>query len=601
MNLSLLLLLQIIPADRLTAWNPGMMLQGGIPVRNTVCATVNASTYGNGTQEASGGIQAAIDSCPPGQVVLLSAGQFLLNNHILIWKGITLRGAGPTLTTIKKTNGAVAGTYFVDEYDAPIVVATTYYGIGGDTTVNLTSDAVKGATSVTVTNASGFAVSQIVKLDEDNYSTGAWKDLPNWNGSPSNVDVWATDRISWQRHNPGQSGDDPFPDALTWFSVSGRPVCELKEIASINGNTITFTSPIHIAYRTARSAQLRDFTGVVKNAGVESLKVTGGSDGNIRFIEAAYSWAKDIDNTVYLGHGFAVNNSFRIEIRHSYIHDGAWQSPGGGGYAIAQNYGSSEVLIEDNIIKDHNKIMVCNASGAGSVAGYNYTDNSNINYDTGWQEVGLNCSHFVGSHHMLFEGNYGTNYDSDNTHGTAIYHTVLRNHLSGFRRDYSGLGNGRTGGLSYGAYWHNFVGNVQGVPGQMTGWLYQDFQPWPSNIAVWRLGYDPLRWQEEPDPEVLSGSKAALREGNWDYVTNSVHWTVTPEAIPNSYYLASKPSFFGSYTWPWVDPVGATKVYVLPAKARYDAGTPFAGPPGETLPVPVAPGQPTLTYTLIGS
>ena len=42
-------------------------------------------------------------------------------------------------------------------------------------------------------------------------------------------------------------------------------------------------------------------------------------------------------------------------------------------------------------------------------------------------------------------------------------------------------------------------------------------------------------------------------------------------AIPNSMYLTSKPAFFGSNPWPWVDPTTGT-TYTLPAKARYDAG-----------------------------
>src|SRR5262249_28508128 len=33
------------------------------------------------------------------------------------------------------------------------------------------------------------------------------------------------------------------------------------------------------------------------------------------------------------------------------------------------------------------------------------------------------------------------------------------------------------------------------------------------------------------------------------------------------------PAFFGSNTWPWVDPTTGT-IATLPAKARYDAGTP---------------------------
>src|SRR5262249_29567357 len=44
--------------------------------------------------------------------------------------------------------------------------------------------------------------------------------------------------------------------------------------------------------------------------------------------------------------------------------------------------------------------------------------------------------------------------------------------------------------------------------------------------------------------------------------------------IPSSMYLGTaKPAFFGSNPWPWVDPTTGT-IYALPAKARYDAGTP---------------------------
>jgi hypothetical protein len=61
--------------------------------------------------------------------------------------------------------------------------------------------------------------------------------------------------------------------------------------------------------------------------------------------------------------------------------------------------------------------------------------------------------------------------------------------------------------------------------------------------------------------------------GNWDWFTGAQHWYgtggmtdggSTPVAIPNSFYLSSKPAFFGSYPWPWVDPTTGT-TYTLPA------------------------------------
>ena len=56
---------------------------------------------------------------------------------------------------------------------------------------------------------------------------------------------------------------------------------------------------------------------------------------------------------------------------------------------------------------------------------YNYMDMGFISGSDGWQEAGLNNSHMVGSHHMLFEGNYSFNIDSDQTHGNAIYQHVF--------------------------------------------------------------------------------------------------------------------------------------------------------------------------------
>src|ERR1700748_3812164 len=84
-----------------------------------------------------------------------------------------------------------------------------------------------------------------------------------------------------------------------------------------------------------------------------------------------------------------------------------------------------------------------------------------------WVEVGLNASHMAGPHHVLFEGNYSQNFDSDYTHGNATYLTVFRNSLSGQRRSFTDGGNIRTVGLAYGSWWDTFIGNVLGRPGKM--------------------------------------------------------------------------------------------------------------------------------------
>ena len=61
-----------------------------------------------------------------------------------------------------------------------------------------------------------------------------------------------------------------------------------------------------------------------------------------------------------------------------------------------------------------------------------------------------------------------------------------------------------------------------------------------------------------------------VRDGNFDYVTNTVRWDHEPRVLPDSLYLTGKPAFFGNLRWPWVDPTGSTKVYTLPARVRFD-------------------------------
>ncbi|HZJ52897.1 MAG TPA: glycosyl hydrolase family 28-related protein [Myxococcaceae bacterium] len=572
--------LKALGPDRRTVWRPGV--SGGIPVRSTVCKTVAASAYGDGAKDATAAIQAAIDTCSAGQVVLLSAGTFTINrgHFILINKGITLRGAGPGRTTLQKTDGAKPGQEATGPEPSPLVIIGPVRYDKGEPhpdplTADLTADAVKGSSSVAVGSSAGFKVGQFVVLDE--LSGAVWQKDPAGRGQ-----IWASPdlRVVWQRHQPPQTvTDDPFPEALSWFSREDRPTSEVKRIAQLRGNTVVFDTPIHISYRTSRTAQVASFVHpFVEHAGIEDLKVIGGDQGNIRFQWAANCWAKRVESTVWHDEGVAIDASFRVEVRESYVHDAAWAQPGGAGYAISLSNGSSESLVENSIIVKANKVMVARSAGAGSVFGYNYVDDGYINTNDTWIEVGLNASHMVGSHHVLFEGNESFNWDSDKTHGNAIYHTVFRNYLRAFRRSFDDASNRhgphRAAGAAYYSYWHSFIGNVLGTPGRMTGWAYESGAL--TTAAIFKLGWDD--WPPYPvDARVAATS---VRHGNYDYLTSSVKWDPGfPErTLPTSLYLTQKPAFFAGYTWPWVDPTGPKQLFELPAKVRFEAGTPF-GPP----------------------
>lgn len=590
-----------LPADRLTEWKPGMMAVSGIPARATICATLSP---GGGTVDDTARIQAAINACPVGQVVQLSAGTFLVNDghYVRINKAITLRGAGPGQTVLAKTNGAKPFQSAVSARPSPlVVVGASLFSSTGDNTnatgsVALTADAIKGEFSVKVADAVGFTAGQIVLLDEA--SGASWQDDPQGRGK-----VWASAdrRVVWQKHDPAvRFVDDFVPEAFpttpgsagSWFSRPDRPTAEIKEIASVTGSTIVFRTPIHISYRAGQAAQLSRYAQPhVVNAGIEELTLTGGDAGNLRFNWAASSWARNVESTAWHGEGFAIHASFRIELREFYVHDAAWAQPGGGGYAISLSAGSSEILIENGIAVRANKVIAVRSAGAGSVVGYNYMDMSYINTQGYWIESGLNASHMVGPHHVLFEGNYGHNADSDNTHGNSIYLTFFRNHLRGIRTAFNNQAGGRIddaaqprngprrcAGLMAYSYWTSFAGNVLGADGEMDGWVYEGSFA-EGKPAIWMLGWDAV----SPYPVDAKVSATTLRHGNFDYLTGTVKWdpAIAKRTLPDSLYLRAKPAFFEAgrgYRWPWVDPAGPVRLHTLPAKARYDAGTPFVQP-----------------------
>jgi len=536
----------VMPPERRTTWNPG--IPGGIPARTTVCATVSAAAYGNGVMDATAGIQAAIDACPPDEVVRLSAGEFAVNgtDPIRINKGIVLRGAGASQTRLTKTTTTA---------NPLILIGERWLQEAGS--VDLTADAPKGATSVQVKSTAGFSVGQLVVVDETTDDSYVY---------------WGTNAAV----APGGPGRG-------WFTRYDRPVGQMLEIASISGNAVSFTTPLHIAFDTAHRAQITRYTIPygAKYAGVEDLYVRGGQDDNVTLRFALNSWVKGVESDWSMGDSFALDSCLRCVLRDSYAHDTPNPYPGGAGYMLSLATYTADSLVENNIFMNGNKVMVMRASGGGNVIAYNYFDNGHIGNDLGWMETGLNASHLTCPHFELFEGNQAFNIDGDDTWGGAVYNTFFRNHATGKRRSYADINSRRAIGLMYGHYWYSFVGNVLGTPDQQpapySGFAYEDLYPWENDpIGLWRLGYTPQDWKAPPDARVVS---TAHRHANFDYATNAVQWAGGFEqALPNSFYLSAKPAFFGDNPWPWVDATGTVKLHTLPARARYDAGAPMTLP-----------------------
>ncbi len=152
--------IDVIPADRRTVWNPG--IPGGIPSVTTIHTTIDAAVYGDGTTDATAAINSAIqnagDAASSGtrQVVYLPPGTYLTLGTIQMNRsGVVLRGAGPTLTRIRSSSdwGVALGQIW-PEYPW--------------TVFDLQADALKGATSLKVSNAdaSTILVGDVLQIDQ---------------------------------------------------------------------------------------------------------------------------------------------------------------------------------------------------------------------------------------------------------------------------------------------------------------------------------------------------------------------------------------------------------------------------------------------------
>jgi hypothetical protein len=353
-----------------------------------------------------------------------------------------------------------------------------------------------------------------------------------------------------------------------------------------------------------------------------------GVNGGISMEFCEYCWIKNTEVGDWYGGGIEVAYSMRSELNTDYVHH-CWDSVNNGGeYPIAIDAASTEVLLTNSITNFAGKGMVARAGGGGSVVSYNYQDDTMYDAESGigdyWVDMGTNGSHYSAAHHILFEGNWSDNLDNDDTHGNQVYLTYFRNWGTALRSPFddpsndnrlvddatgTGYACGTTGpsGCSPNApaplraagpmmhdYWFAYVGNVLGTSGTTTtanGWAYSGDS---SNEHIWISGWNSdANNPTKSDPNLIASSGAFIfRHGNYDYVDNAiVDWTAGySETLPNSFYLPSAPPFFSAgasctYPWPWVTSTGASQIETnscngsgLPAKARYDAGTPFTEP-----------------------
>ncbi|MFI5306420.1 MAG: glycosyl hydrolase family 28-related protein, partial [Polyangiales bacterium] len=354
----------ILPDDRRVTWAPG--IPGGIPTRNTICASAKDAPYGavgDGMHDDTTAIQAAIDACPEGQVVHLPAGTYRVTQTVYLLKDVVLRGDGPSKTMVEGDgvpDWAILnlGEHW-DESNTPITPVMSGYD--------------KGSKSVVVADASHFAVGDLWNIDQLNDEV-----LVRVEGSES---------------------------ACTYGSRDNgmRLIGQIVEVTSVDtaSGAIGFEPGLAVDYHKELMPEAeRVHSHIVRHAGIEDLKVSdrtyrGDNQANVRIHACAYCWARNIDSDMVSGRHIQVVRSFRSNVESSFVHHAHCYNPGANAYGIAVERQTSDSLVQDNIVYYLNVGIVLASAGPDNVIAYNYGDVMwESNYpNTNWLMADFSANH----------------------------------------------------------------------------------------------------------------------------------------------------------------------------------------------------------------
>lgn len=538
-------------------------IPGGIPSRITACATLNASTYGNGSTDATTAINNALSGCASGQCVSLSAGTFLVNGRINIPSNVTLRGAGANQTILEahNTSGAV------------ISLGTGGVPYGQSNAVAITGGASAGSTSITLASASGISVGSYLVIDQLNDGT-----IVATHGSEGAC-TWCDN---------GQGGT----------RVQGQIV----EVTTVSGTTIGVNPGLYVSYTLTPHATPFSAT---KYAGVENLQVYANNTGattNFAMNGCAYCWISGIEGNYADGDHVEVDFSYHSEIINSYFSNAYRHTPGTYDSDLALRNKSTGMLVQNNIFERLHVSAMMEWGPAGNVLAYNYMFG---NFDSGAPNVMMSNLNTHGAHPQfnLWEGNIVAQIHPDSIWGSGGNLSTFRNWATGATKvcnPMSGRGTvtcspmGAQGGAGVNGWYAiqgvrvmdydflvsnaNMVADVIGSSVMAGLTRYNNgTQPLtqvqqvaavcgPSPCGSGSRGYDTsayaytLGYGEASDTgggtyDSLTPYNTMFQHGEYSNVTGTIKWAPSvTQTLPPSFYLSSKPAWFGSVRFPPIGP-----------------------------------------------
>ena len=617
--------IRMLPTRAQQTWDPG--IPGGIPLDNNALrpasvwllsgnpysgysvnpalagCLANAAAFTSAMQNA---INSAIAAATPSnrQIVYLAPGSYFVNPQTdpdgsggsvgLYVRGddVTIRGSGSVQTSIVAT---AAFQSLTSGYGTLVLIGHRY--ASSDTPYiaeNVTADALKGSTTVTVASASSCVVGDVITID---HQDGTPSLDPGGQAELNDSIIWVYDDQYFQREPSGSYQNGPDTGAPAFGSVTNlatantnasnvmpewRTIQQMDEITAISGNTITLKDPLNMDFSVAlnpqiwRTVPLNTGSIAVGNQwdGLEDIRIAGGSDmwefpgGCIGLSFMAYSWEENVDadgeqwstdltdHPGKYGDNIGLGHCYRCQITGSYSHGSINEAPDNtgtnGAYGIDITDASTQCLIDSNISTANDKLIVMRNSGGCNVIAYNYADDSQDWDAPGWLETGIDASHAAFDHSNLFEGNWANNLGNDGTHGNDGDNVYLRNYANGNNSSQftptmtSDLHNGRRLRLRFPQCLSGECVLEQTSTAEGACFAYEVTPSSQSGTPIYELGFcgGNIGWDDG-----YSANQIWL-DGNWDNFHSSQQWPNGTVTIPSSFYLSSAPSYFSGFTWP---------------------------------------------------
>lgn len=528
-------------SSRIVPWDAG--IPGGIPVAYTQSVNVKDAPYnavGDGVANDTAAIQSAMGDCTAFGYVYMPAGTYMIDDDLIMGPG---HGNGTSEPMMLKGESKTNTTIVIDASSTrPGIWIQGSSPTGIENALN--SGYTKGSTSVVANTITGLAAGDYVVVGQDNDSASVFGNL----------------------QSPGTDLQRQF-----------------NRIYSITGTTVYLERPLYYDYSAVLSPYMEEFANMADGYGLEDFTITAEvgttSSHNILYTRAVNSWAQNVRTTNFVSRGLSFQTCFRSEVRLSLADRSHILSTSK--YGFQMYGGSTDCLFEDNLAAQASAGFLIQGGTMGSVIAYNF-------FYAGWgtnvvptsapdqnqSMVGAITVHGDAAAWNLFEGNVAPwLLDSDNVWGSNPTNTHFRNLATRSEPPFIEMG---ANYLPFGErgfrveednYGHNVINNIS-----------MDGTDDASNPSLYYV------FEGDLDSEVTN---SMVFHGNYRSDTGTQYDpAIADQTFPASYYLESKPDWFGNIDWPAIGSdvpdsyLDITPTNIIPAVARFFGYEYLDPPPG---------------------